>query len=59
MKSDIKKELNKFYKLFSFIILKLTYFDLNVKLKLFQSYCLQIHGIELWINLYKLKEALK
>ena len=46
-KNDIQN-LNQLYKQFNSVIRKFKNFDLNLILKLFKTYCLQICGSSLW-----------
>ena len=49
-KNDIIQNLNQFYKQFNTVIRKFKNCDLNLILKLFKTYCLQIYGSSLWFN---------
>ena len=58
-KLDIIRERNKFYKVFNSIIRKFIKCDLNVKLKIFETNCLQFYGSTFWSNLNLSKGAYK
>ena len=47
---DINKTRDKFYREFNIILRKFSFADIRVKLFLFQNYCLQFYGSELWFN---------
>ena len=47
---DIDKSRNKFYKQFNVILRKFSFADIRIKVFLFQQYCIQFYGSELWFN---------
>jgi hypothetical protein len=56
---DIKRCRNKFYGIFNILLRKFHYLDLNAFYELFNSYCLQFYGAEMWFSNIKCKTALK
>jgi hypothetical protein len=49
-KADMIKCRNSFYSIFNVILRKFHYIDVNAFLVLFNSYCMQFYGAELWYN---------
>ena len=56
---DINRSRDKFYKEFNMILRKFSFVDTRVKLFLFQQYCLQFYGCELWYNNQRSVSSLK
>ena len=48
--NDIKRAMRKFYCQFNGILRKFSSVDVNVKLYLFKTYCVQIYGSDMWLN---------
>ena len=59
IKNDIIREKSKFYKQFNSMLRKFKSSDITVKLRLFNTDCLQLYGISFWTNDYKSKVLLK
>ena len=59
IKNDVNREKSKFYKQFNSMLRKFNSSDISVKLRLFNTYCLQLYGSSFWTNDYKCKVILK